>query len=678
MDRFVPVQNVFTSTDISVEPTEWKPDLKVFGMANQVMHIIPEFRKLVNDLRARPKTNAILMPEDMNLPASLVDTFEAVLQDSYLPGPTRVNQSELSAAMGAPFKVLLARAMTNRVSGRVLVVGSGYGHDVRRVLVNAQTRRFSFVLLEPQKERLDQSEKELSSEFPNVQIEYVHGTFESYFSNIVGKFDLILACNSFQFLCGVHQSPFVKLSDCLSSDGVMIGSYMDHDSYFSYFSQIGDAYSHAITVSRILGDTRNTKNSILGSREVNVYGTTFIEPYVTPEVVNSFALHHGLSYSIYRGKGLAAILRSDPSNYRALKGHINTPGSSMMTTVVLKKASLVLKPVKDSSSLLTSPQLLPFRHLSYKNIPHYRAGNYYYAIKRDGVCGTVTIANGCWSESWNDGIKSEIKIDLYFDKPVYIMCERMNDGTIYVTDLLAETFGDLDTPFILRYTILEAMFINLKNCANLARKQFFLNVHQPVRSKADIDMMRLCARDHIEGPKKDEPFEGFMLIPMVGTVYGGYQAGVKLKVTRTIDVMTSLGVVEEHAVDDDNISGPLIPTGRMRPDKTFGDDSRVVSEIRRAVPWSVAFDLLESESNIEFSWTVFNGMAEKGFIHPLNKAITAENWMNLYRMRADVPPQLTHTVLSSLALALDQVVQELSDSDDDEPPDIEVDDFEKV
>jgi len=353
-----------------------------------------------------------------------------------------------------------------------------------------------------------------------------------------------------------------------------------------------------------------------------------------------------------------------------MKSTLKNPGVSLMTTVIMRKNHLPLTPVPNSSHVETSAQLLPHKHLTYGSVPHYRAGNYYIAKKRDGICGHITIINGVWRETWKDGeIAEPQNVGICFERPIYVMAERMFSGRIYITDLLCETFGDDDVPFIARYRYLESMMAVLANCGYLAGQDVKLNKHHPIRTAADIDLFKFKAQDYL-GPtrhkltSKGKTFEGYMLIPMIGKVWGGYEPGAKLKVTRTLDIMVN-GRVEEMKINDDDPQGPLIPFDppKYRLDKKSGDHQQAIRETRNAVPFREAFDLLASEANIEFSWSAIGGIASRGFIHPLNKGITPEMWCQLYAMRSSLPPDISFTMLSSLSYMMSDLASEIDEPD---------------
>jgi len=225
---------------ISCLPQPIKVSSAVPGTANLVMQQIPAFQDLVSEIQHWMEmsgddghTDSYFLPEDdlVYVDDGLVAVFEHVLDFDYQPRPAIPGvQSIVSKAHSANFKLALHEAVsTFSGSINVLVVGAGRGNDIRRCL-NAYPSIDHFTLIEPSEARLDIA-KNVCQEF-GVPCLSLCGTFREVYCHVSDrKFDLIVMNMSFQHIAGDNRL-YGDLSTNLSHQGVIIGTFFNHDLFF--------------------------------------------------------------------------------------------------------------------------------------------------------------------------------------------------------------------------------------------------------------------------------------------------------------------------------------------------------------------------------------------------------------------------------------------------------------
>jgi len=581
-------------------------------------------------------TDSYFLPEDdlVYVDDGLVAVFEHVLDFDYQPRPAIPGvQSIVSKAHSANFKLALHEAVsTFSGSINVLVVGAGRGNDIRRCL-NAYPSIDHFTLIEPSEARLDIA-KNVCQEF-GVPCLSLCGTFREVYCHVSDrKFDLIVMNMSFQHIAGDNRL-YGDLSTNLSHQGVIIGTFFNHDLFFVNQKQISEATGATISVSAILDLERKTEFSVAGVRLVNVCGVSFFDNYITPEVIDGFCNYHQLAYSIYDGKSL--LVRSPSTLQTRFKAPMAHPCSSVITTVVCRPRRPGPIPrlcSGDTIESYPSPKILPMKCLSYKDIPFFRAGNYFVAEKRNGIAVVLSFLPGCIRVVHPLEPDKLIHTDMELGNIYHVHAELV-DTTYWFLDCLSESFTS-DMPFIFRYRVLQSL-------SRICQSMGFdmpVNPHVPVRGLADLFQIEVMQR---ERERSGKSFEGVVLVPMAGSVFKGYSPTRRLKLKKTIDIVDPDGDVSEYILE-----GASQIFVKKRPEKKGNPNPpNALKEIKDSVPFDEGLTLLRGEANASFSWDLFD-LPDTAFIHVTNEAVKLKHWVYLYRTRASWPIQKHHEFLRGL------------------------------
>jgi len=466
-----------------------------------------------------------IVQED-SLQICVQDMFEA----DWVPIATADLQSDVSKAMSTSIKCVLNDEVTRLPQEpNVLVIGSGFGNDVKRVskaLASSGRDKFKVVAIEPNDTRIRQSKAE-NPDVVHICADYEHG-FEKV--RFYGPFDLILGTMSTQHIIGQTNFGAGSLADLLAPDGVFLGSYFDHDSYFSLLPSVLSEVGASIMVGHLVQDT----NMVLGYYPCTISGKTFEDPYVNGALVAKFAADHNLDYRNYRGR--AVLKRFAQTVKRSARSYSSTIG---LVSIVRMCHVQSLEFSLDTVGL--PPIIKPACIIQVSDLLHLRVGHYVLSPKLDGIRRIAHLANG-------KIIIGELTYpSVSYKHACTLQLEETNEA-FHLVDVQFEHW--IDVPFPRRYAVMVVLASLLCLPKPVLVNEFFLPL-----SAADLFGFFLKVRS----------CEGFMVGNLTSHCPGLFSDFLYVKQRPTIDIAGSSGI-EEHFVTR---SGPVF--FRPRPDKAWAN-----------------------------------------------------------------------------------------------------------
>jgi len=577
------------------------------------------------------------------------------------PVATGEVQGDVSRKMGVNMLIALneiCAPMSGHV--RVLIIGAGYGNDMPRIkLACKNAHSVSFVCVEPSATRIKQLEREAAHFRSGVKT--ICGTFRATYDEAAlhGPYDVVVATMSAQHVFGRSWEPGNPFAEIFSERGVFIGSYFDHDTYFSCEPQCVTESCGNIAVARLMPDEDTDSPAILGVKRTQVFGTTFDDPYVTPELIYLFSSRNHMQTQLYRGKSIHLAFSKSFSSIPHHKQLINSALPSVTSVIISRPLQDYPVPCVCNDRLASVPSLLKGKMLKSTDIPHFRAGNYAVAVKRDGI-GQILVIDGRGLSVDNVVLRP---LSVQFARPIAIQVERDRDGPehYWALDMLPESFTYPDMLFSFRYAFMAAV-------VNFLRAQKFpidVNIHVPVRRPVDL------AKWASSGPFQKH-HEGMVLVPFAGIPYGGYSATRYLKRVPTVDLLDADKVIREYPVERKSAvvkckfeqTALFATCPECRPDKTHLTDIAVISktplrdrpdkkqpnpefivqEILTAPSIYAAASELMLQCDIQFEAFDLKGLDVKKIFIPDVAAVPHDTWAKLYLFRSAVPEEYIERV----------------------------------
>lgn len=546
---------------------------EVKGLAFGFSLHMGDFSTLVSDLEADPE--GWFFSDDPQAPAPTDLLEKAVINmitDDFTVVPSTKKQGDVSRAMSMAIKTCLNEVCAKLPSTpRVLLIGAGYGNDVRRVL-RAMSRAgkpgASFTCVEPSALRLHKCITENSGVYP------ILGEFNNVYPSLRTHppFDLIVCTMSLQYVVGKRNPLVVAMSDLLNPTGKIVGTYFDHDSYYTSMLPIMREIGSSILVSpRSYDDT-----TVLGVHATRIYGTSFVDPYVNPCLVHDFAQRHCLSYELYRG--VSALKRYGTSTLmRAVKSTSLT--SSLVTLVVFgvpDRLVVHLPPVIKDREVDTEAFFGKARALSNKEIIHYRPGQYAVGIKRDGLRQYWTLDSRGLIGYRPDPLLIPAPM-----VPVVMQIEKTEDGTHYLVDAYCIDWVPGRVPFLRRQALCAEIIIFLEPYVKIFQNEFFVPM-----CESDIFWLQL----------KSMSTEGIIIVTLAPHFMEPFSDIRYSKPEFTVDVIDP-----DYKGLPPRIIETWVSTGekvRDRPDKNFPNPDHVIKEIKSAPKLSEVWNYLLASADM--------------------------------------------------------------------------------
>lgn len=567
-------RNVVIHRHLSEHAYDLKTAHTVHGRSLDVSCVNEDFSILVESLSETDDWmfNTV---EESDISDMLMKTYVDVMTHDFPVVPTKQLQGEISKSMSMNIKVALNSEVRQLPrSPNCLIVGSGYGNDVRRILRAYEKRggygNIRFVLVEPDNDRRLQSELEnRSDETKNIVVEHIAGKLDEVWPQVVaaGPFDIILATMSVQHLIGRDNDSVCNFSALLTTSGVLLGTHFDHDSYFANMVRILDEVGPILSVAprSPLSGTR------MGAHLTRLYTTRFLDPYVSGALVGDFALSNNLDYHYFRGVHAAEFYGERSLGRTAKSKSIMATVSSL---VVLRRMSMVHYPLMTTKQWVFD-KFPKARVVARSELHHFRVGQFAVAPKLDGVC-----------EYWFLDSRGLVTPDNHFPncpsfpQPLCVQIEKAK-GKVYAVDIFLQEWLVKPVPFLQRLRLLESVSLLLFSYGLDAINDFVVPAHSD-----DIMMLQFSMSRH----------EGIVIIPLTPYWTKGFSEVRYAKWVLTCDKEVSKGVVVEFEAvpgKPDAVGAPLRP----REDKKVGNPKSTLNEIASAPSLSEVFSSLHSAAS---------------------------------------------------------------------------------
>jgi len=331
-----------------------------------------------------------------------------------------------------------------------------------------------------------------------------------------------------------------------------------------------------------------------------------------------------LQCQMYRGKSIFATFKAAAEivpQYETLKTSMIP---SIVTVCIFRPVLDVPKP-RICEVFGTPQEILKGKHITQKDVVHFRANTYAVAIKRDGVATILTIDSRgltCDGEVLHADMPQ-------FGRPIYIHCEKI--GTKYVAlDLLPQSFTYPNMMFLFRYRFMLAM-VHYAKASGYRNLDY--NVHYFMR--ATCDLAQFIESDGFKELAQD----GIVLVPHSGMTHAGYTPTRYIKRVKTVDVLGPSGI-EERFID----KGKIGEIRRMRPDKREPNHPTAIKELMSAPDYKEVLRQLASQFDIKIDLIHLEGLDVKKCYIPDEDVVHDETWTQLYIGRSAIESQYAGVV----------------------------------